>query len=186
VPLTSHTIFTDPVAPATLTRCTPFTVTYSITGTYNAGNVFTAELSDPTGSFSVTTTIGTVTATVAVPITATIPGPAAAGTLYRIRVISSNPAVTGSDNGANLTLAGDGGAGTWTWQGTAGANWFDRCNWDMKTLPSATSDVVIPPTGNNPVISGAAAACRKVTVNSAAGARLYVNTTGGGTLTVTQ
>jgi hypothetical protein len=80
-------------------------VTYSITGTFTAGNVFTAQLSNITGSFaSSTVNIGTRTATTGGTINATLPFTVATGTLYRIRVISSTPALLGADNGFNITI----------------------------------------------------------------------------------
>ncbi|MBI3219275.1 MAG: T9SS type A sorting domain-containing protein [Bacteroidetes bacterium] len=79
-------------------------VPYTISGSFTSGNVFTAELSDPTGSFTTRTTIGTLTSTSAGTITAIIPATQAGGTQYRIRVVSSTPAVTGINNGTNLTI----------------------------------------------------------------------------------
>ncbi|MBS1585055.1 MAG: T9SS type A sorting domain-containing protein [Bacteroidetes bacterium] len=73
--------------------------------TFNAGNVFTAQLSNATGSFATPTNIGTLTSTAASgTIVCTIPTNQTGGSGYRIRVISSNSAVTGIDNGANLTI----------------------------------------------------------------------------------
>lgn len=182
---TINTITTLSVTPV-LTRCTPITVTYSVTGTFNPGNIFKAELSDATGSFATPTSIGTVTAIVAAPITAVIPGTVVAGTLYRIRVIASDPSMAGTDNGSNLTIAADGGVGTWTWQGTASNDWFDRCNWDLKTLPNSSSFVTVPSgTPNNPYISGAHAACKTITIQSTTGARLNINSSGGWKLNIT-
>ncbi|MEO8588004.1 MAG: SBBP repeat-containing protein, partial [Flavobacteriales bacterium] len=80
------------------------TIPFTIEGTFNAGNVFTAELSDAAGSFSTPSTIGTVNGTTNGTITATIPGGSQAGTGYRIRVIGSDPATIGSDNGSNLII----------------------------------------------------------------------------------
>lgn len=79
-------------------------IPYSITGTYNAGNIFTAQLSDASGSFASPVTIGTLTSTAAGTISGTVPVGTAAGSGYRIRVISSNPTVTGTDNGGDLTV----------------------------------------------------------------------------------
>lgn len=91
--------FFSPSAPdATLS--VPFTTS----GTFNNGNVFTAQLSDANGSFASATNIGTLTATSSNTITATIPHTTAAGTGYRIRVVSSNPSLTGTDNGSDLTV----------------------------------------------------------------------------------
>ncbi len=93
---------------------TPFCVTastgasvsvpFTISGTYNAGNVFTAYLSDAAGSFASETAIGTLNSQLAGTISATIPAGTAAGTGYRIRVKASDPVATGTDNGSNLTI----------------------------------------------------------------------------------
>lgn len=73
--------------------------------TYNAGNVFTAQLSDAAGSFASPTAIGTLTSNATSgTINCVIPAATPGGTAYRIRVVSSNPAVTGGDNGSNLTI----------------------------------------------------------------------------------
>lgn len=80
-------------------------VPYTITGTYTTGNIFTAELSNASGSFaSGTTTIGTANATTAGTISATIPASVAASTAYRIRVTASAPSTTGTDNGTNFAI----------------------------------------------------------------------------------
>lgn len=79
-------------------------VPFTISGTYNAGNVFTAQLSDATGSFASPTVIGSLTQTTAGTIAATIPASIPAGTGYRIRVVGDNPATTGTPNSVNLTI----------------------------------------------------------------------------------
>lgn len=183
----SNTITTTPFGPQTMLRCNSFSVTFSVTGTFNAGNMFKAELSDASGSFIFPTTIGTLASTTPNPITCIIPGTTPAGTQYRIRVVSTNPVVNGTDNLNNLTIAPDGGAGPWVWQGTVSADWFDRCNWDMKTLPDGSSDVNIPGgTTFQPSISGAAANCKTITINTTAGAIVNLNSSGGGVLNITQ
>jgi len=79
-------------------------VSFTASGTFTAGNIFTAQLSDASGSFSSPVNIGTLTATASGTISVVIPSGTTAGTGYRIRVISSTPAVTGSDNGSNITV----------------------------------------------------------------------------------
>lgn len=79
-------------------------VPFTTTGYFNAGNVFTAQLSDINGSFSAPTSIGTFAGTASGSINAVIPVAATAGTGYRIRVVSSSPVLTGSDNGANISV----------------------------------------------------------------------------------
>ncbi|NVO04205.1 MAG: secretion protein, partial [Bacteroidetes bacterium] len=91
----------------TTTYCAGATVSvpYTISGSsFTAGNIFTAQLSNSAGSFATPVAIGTLTSTAAGTISATIPVGTAAGTGYRIRVIGSTPASTGTDNGANITI----------------------------------------------------------------------------------
>lgn len=82
------------------------TVPFTVTGTMNVGNIYTAQLSDASGSFAAPTTIGTLnsTGTGAQSLLCSIPGGTPAGNGYRIRVNSSNPATTGADNGTNLVM----------------------------------------------------------------------------------
>lgn len=80
-------------------------VDFTSTGTFNVGNIYTAELSDGVGSFATPLAIGTLASTAnSGLITATIPGSVPAGTGYRIRVVSSNPVTIGSDNGSDLVV----------------------------------------------------------------------------------
>lgn len=79
-------------------------VPFTITGSFNAGNVFSAQLSNHKGSFSSPTVIGTLAGTGSGTIAAVIPLGTKSGTKYRIRVVASSPAVTGSDNGKNLKI----------------------------------------------------------------------------------
>ncbi|MCD6067268.1 MAG: hypothetical protein K0S33_2094 [Bacteroidetes bacterium] len=79
-------------------------IPYGIAGIYNTGNIFTAELSDSTGSFASPVVIGSVSSSTPGTINAVIPGSVAAATGYRIRIVSSNPAYTGPDNGIDLSL----------------------------------------------------------------------------------
>lgn len=81
-------------------------VNFTSTGTYTAGNVYTAQLSDASGSFASPTTIGTLNSTASGTqmIVGVIPGNIPVGSGYRIRVVSSNPATIGTDNGTNLEV----------------------------------------------------------------------------------
>src|SRR6185503_17555804 len=79
----------------------PFSFTSSLS--FNSGNVFTAQLSDSSGSFASPTNIGTLSGTSAGTISGKIPS-AAIGSHYLVRVVSSNPAIIGSTNGANLSV----------------------------------------------------------------------------------
>ncbi|MEO6670597.1 MAG: reprolysin-like metallopeptidase [Ferruginibacter sp.] len=97
-------ITTSAISPLTYCAGTAVTVPFTTNGTANAGNVFTAQLSNAAGSFASPVAIGTLTTTAAGTISAIIPAGTTAGTGYRIRVVSSNPLVTGSDNAANISI----------------------------------------------------------------------------------
>jgi hypothetical protein len=87
-------------------------VTYTETGVFNPGgffsqpNVFRAQLSDATGSFTNPVVIGSLTSTQSDIINCIIPANTPPGTGYRIRVIATNPAFTGNDNGFDITIGG--------------------------------------------------------------------------------
>ena len=69
-------------------------ISYNITGTFNVGNQFIAQLSDASGSFTTFTQIGFINSTTAIPISSCIPCGTIPGNGYRIRIISTNPVVT--------------------------------------------------------------------------------------------
>lgn len=110
-PASSNTITTDTAitgSPFCVSASTGASVSVPFTsvGTFNAGNVYTAQLSNASGVFP-GTTIGTLSASGVDPsgtISATIPAGTAAGTGYRIRVVSSNPVVAGTNNTVDLTV----------------------------------------------------------------------------------
>ena len=79
-------------------------VGYTATGSFFSGNTYTVQLSDASGSFTNAVTIGTVTASVSGTLACTVPANTPAGTGYRVRMVSSSPVITTSDNGANLTI----------------------------------------------------------------------------------
>ncbi|MCA4898613.1 MAG: hypothetical protein ING88_07505, partial [Cytophagales bacterium] len=99
-----QTITTNAITGSPFCAGQTVSVPYTITGSYGGGNVFTAQLSNATGSFAAPTAIGTLTTTAAGTITATIPLAQGAGTGYRIRVISSSPVINGTNNGTDLTI----------------------------------------------------------------------------------
>ncbi|NTW31728.1 MAG: hypothetical protein HGB12_03735, partial [Bacteroidetes bacterium] len=109
---------------------TSVSVPYTKSGTFNAGNVFTAQLSNASGSFTSPTNIGSLTSQNSGTISATIPSGQANGSGYRIRVVSSNPSITGSNNGVDLSI----GAPTIT-----GASPGSRCGPGIVTLSAIAS-----------------------------------------------
>ena len=82
--------------PTNWCKTTNFNIPYTVTGTYTAGNIFTAQLSDALGSFSSPTTLGMLTAASSGTIIGTIPNTVVLGNGYLIRVISSTPTITNS------------------------------------------------------------------------------------------
>lgn len=108
---TTNTITTGSVSnpPFALTDCTitaTGNVAFTSSGTFTAGNIYTAQLSNATGSFASAVNVGTLSSTSnsgTIPIT--IPAGTPSGTGYLIRVVSSNPSVTGSNSAAfTITL----------------------------------------------------------------------------------
>ncbi len=103
----------DSIVPAVQGGATAFCAGNTITVNYrtvaltlNSGNVFTLQLSDANGSFAAPVAIGTLTSTATTgTITGTIPAAQAAGTSYRVRIVSSNVADVGDDNGVNLSIS---------------------------------------------------------------------------------
>ena len=79
-------------------------VPYTAVGTYTAGNIFSAQLSDATGSFASPTVIGTLSSTVSGSITCAIPALTPVGTAYRIRVVSDQPVTVGTANSVDITI----------------------------------------------------------------------------------
>ena len=96
-------LFTGSTATSVCTNSS-FTVPYVAKGYVDATNVFTAQLSNASGSFATPVNIGTTTATLSGNINATIPSGTAAGIGYRVRVVSGNPARVAADNGVNFTV----------------------------------------------------------------------------------
>jgi len=78
------------------------TVNYTLTGTFNAWNMLTVQLSDTAGSFASPTAVGSVMATTSGSILATIPANAVAGNGYKIRVVSDSTLLI--SNQINFTI----------------------------------------------------------------------------------
>jgi subtilisin-like proprotein convertase family protein len=82
-------------------------VSFTGDGNANAGNVYTAQLSNAAGSFASPVAIGTLATTLSSgTIACTIPVLGSTAVGYKIRVVASNPSVIGSDNGSILTYNG--------------------------------------------------------------------------------
>ncbi len=74
-------------------------IAYTISGTFNPGNVFTLQMSNSSGSFASPVAIGTLASTTSGTINGVIPSNTSSGSNYRFRVVSSNPVFTGATSG---------------------------------------------------------------------------------------
>lgn len=79
-------------------------IPYTISGTFNPGNVFTAQISDSSGNFTSPINIGTLAQVTAGIITATVPSALTLGLGYKFRVVSSNPVIIGTPNPTVFTV----------------------------------------------------------------------------------
>lgn len=100
------TIRTSEILGSPFCELANFTVRFTTTGVYYAGNVFTAQLSDSAGSFSSPVDLGSLPGTEGGAINVSLPLGVLTGTRYRIRVNASQPEVRGLDNGADLAIYG--------------------------------------------------------------------------------
>lgn len=105
--LSVNTIITEPILLGPYCPGQPILVPFTASGTFNASNVYTAELSNSAGSFASPISIGTLngSATSGV-VNATIPLGATPGTLYQIRVAASSPPTIGSPSSVLIEVAG--------------------------------------------------------------------------------
>lgn len=92
------------VAPTSYCSGTSVSIPFTTATTFDAGNVFTAQLSNASGQFSSPVTLGTLSGTGGGTITAAIPANTATGSGYRIRIVSSSPAGSTDVNDANLQI----------------------------------------------------------------------------------
>ena len=105
--LSAQTIATQPLPKAGFCRGEVVSVDYTVTGAFVAGNAFIVQLSDPNGSFtSGFTNLASVSSTSSGSIAIELGEDISDGSSYRVRVISSNPRVDGSDNGTDLSIQG--------------------------------------------------------------------------------
>jgi len=82
-----------------------FVLPYTATGSFTAGNTFTAQLSDATGAFGSPVSIGSTVSTASGSINCILPGGLAPGSGYRVRVVSDMPVLIGNANSVDLSIA---------------------------------------------------------------------------------
>lgn len=107
--IATNTVTTSPVAgsPFCIRSAVgaSLSIPFTSTGTFDTDNVYIAQLSDATGSFSNPVEIGTLaSATQTGTIAATLPAGTPSGAGYRVRVLSTAPYVQGSQNTTNLVV----------------------------------------------------------------------------------
>ena len=78
------------------------TISFSTSSTFNVGNQFQVQLSDADGNFNSPQIIGTTT--VAGSVICNIPSTTVGGENYRIKVVSTDPVESGSNNSVALTV----------------------------------------------------------------------------------
>jgi hypothetical protein len=155
--LTSNTISIDAVSSLTFnidcfTDGTG-TVNFSSVGTFNAGNDYTAQMSDATGSFAAYTVIGQLlnsTANSGV-INISIPAGTPTGAGYLIRVVSNDPVVTSSNTSSaiNINLSGVCVSNaTDYFRSQASGNWNATSTWESSStgLPGTWINATLTPT----------------------------------------
>jgi|GEM_PF-3784569 len=104
-PFICESIQTSPINGPFCANGEQISVSFIANGTFQQNNIFTAQLSNSSGSFSFPVTIGSLAGTSSGTIVATIPTNTASGTGYRIRIVSDNPTINGSDNGTDITIS---------------------------------------------------------------------------------
>ncbi len=100
----AQTISTLPLQDNVFCQGENFNVSFAVNGVFTAGNVFSVQLSDNSGSFASPVIIGTLAATGSGNISAGIPLGALSGSAYRLRVVASSPIQVGTDNGNDITI----------------------------------------------------------------------------------
>jgi hypothetical protein len=92
----TNSIVTGAVPDPVLCQGASVGVPYTANGTWSAGNVFTLQLSDATGSFAAPVAIGTLVSNSSGIVPGIIPMGTPPGTGYQFRVVASDPAAVGS------------------------------------------------------------------------------------------
>ena len=95
---------TEPMVDTLLCSLDSVKLAYNTNGNFKTGNVFTAQLSNASGSFASPVTIGTKTATSNDTIRCQVPVNTPTGTGYKIRIIASNPKDTSEVTVKNIAI----------------------------------------------------------------------------------
>lgn len=180
--ITTGTVTGPPFSLANCSATASGTVAFTSTDVFNAPNIFTAQLSDAAGSFAAPVAIGTLALSGNGPagtINITIPAGTAGGTGYKIRVVSNDPAVTGTESAA-FTIVQLGAcstsptdyfrsvtSGNWgsvsTWESSA-----DNVTWISATqTPTSAANTITIRNGHAVTVAGATSADQVIVNNGA-------------------
>jgi hypothetical protein len=91
----TNTITTGDLASSLICQGASIGVPYTATGTWGAGNVFTLQLSDASGSFAAPVAIGTLASNASGTVPGLVPANTPPGAGYRLRVVGSDPLTVG-------------------------------------------------------------------------------------------
>lgn len=98
-------ITTGTISGSSFCACGTVNVPFTSIGVFTAGNIYTAELSDASGSFASPVIIGTLVSTSNFDsVSCVIPCGTTSGAGYLFRVTSSTPVFTGTDNGLGISI----------------------------------------------------------------------------------
>ena len=100
----SSSIYTGTLSTTTFCGGGTVSVPFSSSCPFNYGNIFTVQLSDSNGSFNNPLTISSVQGFRAGTITAKIPDSLSSGSMYKIRVVSTDPFAIGTQTSQNITI----------------------------------------------------------------------------------
>ncbi|MBL7746171.1 MAG: hypothetical protein JNM19_01980, partial [Chitinophagaceae bacterium] len=180
--ITTTTVSSPPFSLANCAATASGTVDFTSTDVFNGPNVFTAQLSNDIGSFSSPVSIGTLALSGNGPsgtINIIIPAGTVSGTGYRIRVVASDPVVTGSVS-APFTIVQLGACAsshTDYYRSVATGNWDapatwessqDNITWIAATLAPTSLANTITIRSPDVVTVATAASADQVTVQSGA------------------
>jgi hypothetical protein len=101
----SQTVHVDSISASCFIPGDSVLVYYTVSSSFNTGNVFTAQISNMTGSFAAPITIGTISSITSGTITSYIPSNTPLGNGYSIRVVSASPTMVSNDTITNITIS---------------------------------------------------------------------------------
>jgi uncharacterized protein YjdB len=102
------TITTTPASYGPFCSTSPNAISVGYTATGAMGTTYSVQITNANGTFPTNTSSNIIGSGSSSPIAAIIP-PSTPGTIYRVRVVNSNPGIYGTDNGSNFILQGAAG-----------------------------------------------------------------------------